>query len=392
MSLTLQVRKMKDRLGGNIMKKEVILILVISVFMTISGLSGSAYATDGGVKSDTIIVSEKKYGADKTAEEVKGAEALKPENSKMAEEARRAVEEAKKIIVAKVNGQDINMFMLVRTMNKVAPKYVKEGEITSPEITEKIRTEALDRLILEELAVQEAIKQNINPNPTEIEEVIAQVKKNLATEEAYREYLVNSNLTEETLEKLIERSRRYELITAREVYGKVRVDEKLLKAEYEKEKGRFILPDSFLVEDVLFIKGENEEAIREKADKVLKTIRKKNNDVWNLILDGTFIVRKTAIKQERHPEIYKAMLDLNVGDLSGVITDLDGFHIIKVIKKDFSRQASFEEAKAALESKFLVSAQEERKKEWEEELRKDAKIEILSLNDLAKRNEKDQKR
>jgi hypothetical protein len=357
--------------------KKVILILVILVFMTISGLSGNAYATDAGVKSDTLIVSEKKYGADKTAEEVKAAEALKPENSKMAEEARRAVEEAKKIIVAKVNGQDINMFMLVRTMNKVAPKYVKEGEITSSEITEKIRTEALDRLILEELAVQEAIKQNINPDLTEIEEVIAQVKKNLATEEAYREYLVNSNLTEEMLEKLIERSRRYELITAREVYGQIRVDEKLLKAEYEKEKGRFILPDSFLVEDVLFIKEENEEAISEKADKVLKTIRKKNNDVWNLILDGTFIVRKTAIKQERHPEIYKVMLDMNVGDLSGVIKDLDGFHIIKVIRKDFSRQASFEDAKAALEAKFLVSAQEERKKEWEEELRKDAKIEIM---------------
>ncbi len=76
------------------------------------------------------------------------------------------------------------------------------------------------------------------------------------------------------------------------------------------------------------------------------TIRKNNNDVWKLVLDGTFIVKKTNIRKEKLPELYKAVTGMKVGELSGVIKDKDGFHIIKVTKKEPSRQLTFEEAKS----------------------------------------------
>jgi parvulin-like peptidyl-prolyl isomerase len=95
------------------------------------------------------------------------------------------------------------------------------------------------------------------------------------------------------------------------------------------------------------------------------------------VLGGTFIVRQTRISKERNPEIYKTMAKMKVGDLSGVIKDRDGLHIIKVNKKEAPRQATFEEAKAAIEPKLLVPAQDKRKEEWERELKKNAKIEIM---------------
>ena len=286
------------------------------------------------------------------------------------------MEEAKKNIVARVNGAEINMFILTRAMNKVAPKYLKEGEAATPEITRSIKSEALDRLIFEELAVQEAVKQGINPAPEAIDKVVGQVKENLGSEQAYREYLDKNNLTEDTLKKLIERSQRYELITAREVYGKVKVDEKLLQDEYEKDKAKYILPENLVVEDVWFMKLKDD-AAGKKAEEVLNTIKTKDNDFGKLVLDGTFIVRKIKVTQEKYPEIHKAMTSMKVGDLSGVIGDKDGFHIIKVLKNDPSRQATFEEARGTIEPKFLVPAQDQRKEEWVRELRKDAKIEIL---------------
>lgn len=303
-------------------------------------------------------------------------------NEKMDEDpAKKPAAEAKMVIVARVNGAEINMFMLVRAMNRVAPKYAKKGEAATPETTEKIRKEALDALIFEELAVQDAIKKGINPTPEAIEKVVAEVKKNLGTEQAYKEYLDKNNLTEDALKRLIERSRRYEQTTAKEVYGKVKVDEKLVHEEYEKEKGKFILPDNFVAEDVFFLQGKDEETTREKTDKMLETIRKNDNDVYRLVLDGTFIVRKITVRKETYPEIYKTMTELKVGDLSGVIKERDGFHIIRLVKKEPSRQATFEEARSTIELKFLVPAQELRRQQWEKELRENAKIEIV-LDDV----------
>ena len=349
--------------------------LTVAVIMAVSVLTGQLYAGENSAK---ISAEERKSeGAEVKAEEAKKTEADK-----------KAAEEAKKTIVARVNGAEINMFMLVRAMNMVASKYIKEGEEASHEITLKIKKEALDKLIFEELAVQEAMRQGINPAPEAIDKVVAQIRENVGSEEAYREYLDKLYLTEDTLKKMIERSQRYELITAREIYGKVKVDEKLLQSEYEKEKGRFILPENFIAEDVYFLQGKDEEAVRKKADEILKTIRGKNNDVWKLVPDGTFIVRKINIRKDKNPEIYKAIAGMKAGDLSDVMQDKDGFHIIKVINKEPSRQLTFEEAKSAIETRFLVPAQDQRREDWEKELRKNAKIEIM-LDDMKKDHKED---
>lgn len=364
--------------------KKLLIALMVAVIMVAPGLTGRLFAgeritKDEAQKSKEIGMSTKPVRNEKTNEGgVRAAEIPKAEAAKKTEEELKAAEEARKSIVARVNGVDISMFMLVRAMNRISPKYVKAGETLAPETTEKIRKEALDRLIFEELAVQEAIKQGINPEPEAIGKVVAQVRENAGSEQAYREYLEKSFLTEETLRKMIERSQRYELITAREIYGKVKIDEKLLRDEYEKEKGKFILPENFVVEDVFFLQGTDETAARKKADGILKTIRKSNNDVWKLVLDGTFVVRKIPVIKEKHPEIHNAMTDMKVGDLSGVIKDKDGFHIIKVSKKEPSRQLTFEEVRNAIEPRFLVPAQDRRKEEWERELREDAKIEIMA--------------
>lgn len=365
--------------------RKTLITLSVAVILVVPGFTGWLFAGENIARSDApvlkpIAVSEESSGAEKMDKgEAKAAEGRKAEEAKQAEEERKAVEEAKKNIVARVNGADINMFMLTRAMNRVAPKYIKEAP--TPETTAKIRDEALNRLIFEELAVQEAIKQDINPAPEAIEKVVDQVRKNLGPGQDYREYLVNNNLTEDTLKKLIERSQRHEIITAREVYRKVKVDEKLLQDEYEKEKGKYILPENLVVDDVWFM-NLKDDAARKKAEEVLNTIKRKDNDFGKLMLDGTFIVRKIKVKKEKYPEIHKAMAGMKVGDLSGVISDKDGLHIIKVSKNEPSRQATFEEARGTIEPKFLVPAQEQRTEEWEKELRKNAKIEISKNSTL----------
>jgi hypothetical protein len=175
----------------------------------------------------------------KKKEQVAAPPPPSPEQQAAIEEAKKGVEEARKIDVAEVNGVEITMFELVREMNRIAPKYIKENEKTAPGTTEKVRKEALDNLIFAELAVQEAVKQGITVTPERIDEVIQLMKKQTGSAKAYQEYLSGLGITEDQLRKRIERSHQLELITGKEIYQKIKLDDKDVRAEYEKNKNAF---------------------------------------------------------------------------------------------------------------------------------------------------------
>ena len=162
-----------------------------------------------------------------------------PEQKAKIEEIKKEVEAAKKVFAAKVNGVEITMHDLVREMNKVAPKYVKGDEKVAPATTKKIKKEALNNLIFMELAVQEAVRRGITIGTEKIDKIVELMKKQTGSKEAYQQYLDGLGITEEGLRKRIERSHLLEMVTAREIYQKITIDEKDIRAEYEKNKGMY---------------------------------------------------------------------------------------------------------------------------------------------------------
>lgn len=179
-----------------------------------------------------------------------------PEQKVQIEEIKKNVEAAKQTVAAHVNGVAITMDDLVREMNKVAPKYVKEGKKTDQKTTEKVKKEALDNLIFNELAVQEAVKQGMKVGPERIDQVVALMKKQMETPEAYQKYLDGLGITEAGLKKRIERSHLLEMITGKEIFQKIAIDQKDMRAEYEKNKSTFKKGDKQLSYDeaAMFIK------------------------------------------------------------------------------------------------------------------------------------------
>jgi SurA-like N-terminal domain len=165
---------------------------------------------------------------------------LTPEQQKLVEEGRKRAEESKKIAVARVNGHDIAMNALVREMNVVAPKLLKPGEKATPEINKKIRDDALDRLIVQELAIEEAKKQGLTVKPEAIDQTIQKTKASVGGEEQFKEYLKDQALSEEEFRTLVERHLLSQMIVAKEVYSKISLDEKAMKAEYAKHKDFYV--------------------------------------------------------------------------------------------------------------------------------------------------------
>jgi hypothetical protein len=175
---------------------------------------------------------------------LKEEQKLTPEQAIQQEKIKKGIKESQNIVIATVNGAALTMFDLVREMNAIAPKYVAAGQPTTPEITAKVKKEALNNLIFKELAVQEAIKEGMKVKPEAVEDVINKVRAQAGSEEAYKKYLEERNLSEEALKKTIERSHILEMITAREVFDKIEVDEKTLRHAYEKEKASFMTKEN----------------------------------------------------------------------------------------------------------------------------------------------------
>ncbi len=286
-------------------------------------------------------------------------------------------DEAKKVVVATVNGAPITMDSLVNMMNRLG---AKGPQNQTPESAEELKKIALDRLILQELAYQKAKAEGLKPEEKYVDKAIANVKENVGGEKEYKEFIEKQNLTEADLRAQVKRSLTLELISAREVYGKVTIPEETLREEYEKMKDKYISPEKITVTDVVFLAKNSDKTINnntKKAKEVLKKINAdKGRDPWKLVLDGTFIVRTIDLMKDKDKELYVSAKKLKIGELSGVVKASDSLHIIKL--KDYSpeRQLSYDEVKGSLEGKFRVQAQQKRLEEWERELRKDAKIEI----------------
>ncbi len=284
-------------------------------------------------------------------------------------------QESKKVVVAKVNGAEISMYALVKMMNRIGVKKAA----TAPEDTEAVKKEALDRLILQELAWQKAQAEGLRTKKENIDTAIANLKENIGGDEQYRQFLEQENVTENDLRSQVERSLTLEAIFAKEVYQKVVIPGEELKKAYEREKGRYIKPEKVSVIDVYFFNKTGDESLIEKADSIRSRIQaEKDRDPWKLVLDGTFIVRNYELRKEKDGDLYEEAKKLKTDEISRVIKTADGVHIVKLREYSPERQLTLDEVRPNLEKQLRAAAQEKRLREWEQELRGPANIEIIN--------------
>jgi parvulin-like peptidyl-prolyl isomerase len=304
---------------------------------------------------------------------------LPPDHEKMVEQMKKGLEQSEDLVVANVNGDKITMNDLIREMNVIAPNFVRPGQTPAPGTDEKVKKNALDILIFGALAVQEAKAQGIKASPEAVDEVIKNLKAKVGSEKAYEAYLVSRQLTENEFRKLITDNILFQKITQKEIVQKVKSvkpGEKELKEIYAREKNSFVMPEAYIAEDIFFAGGKQDEETRNKAKNVLAELKANGNDPSKLTSDGSFVIRKMPVTEGMFPNIYNSLKGVKPGDVSAIIQEKDGLHIVKVEGKEPARTLTFKEARHIIEQQLMNEAIEKRKEEWESQLKKTAKIEI----------------
>ncbi len=178
-----------------------------------------------------LLISQGILGACKKAE----TPATAPEAHQQ-EMMNKSFELSKKAVAARVNGEDITMFALLREMNTIAPQYLGKGGQRTPELDKKIRKDALDNVVALTLAVQEAKKSGMRVAPATIDAELAKMKASAGSEDAFKKYLVDNGFTENEYRATIERDALFEMIAAKEIDAKIKVSDAAVRARYEKEK------------------------------------------------------------------------------------------------------------------------------------------------------------
>jgi len=325
------------------------------------------------------------------ADEAKGkdAEAAPPASSEQMkttapadgkQPAKAGGQDFKDVVAARVNGVAITLQTVSNMTNSLEAQMGHSHANRGPGI-QAIQKEALDRVILQELAYQRAMAAGIKVEQKDIDDAFVKIKANLGGEEGYKKFIANEKMTDETVRAALARGLAMQRIYTQEVLERVSVPEDKIKEIYEKEKSHFLQPEKISLIDVVIYSDGTDKGSQDKVKGVLKKIKESNNDLSKLVQDGNFAVRDYTPNKDSDKELINAARKLKVGEISGVIKAGDTLHIIELKQYAPEKQLTFDEAKGMIEAKLKSEAQMQRTKEWTAELKKNAKIEILVKTD-----------
>ncbi len=291
-------------------------------------------------------------------------------------------------IAAIVNDEIITSLELNREYAMVLKEEEKRGAF-SPEAATKLKRDILDAMIDRKLVKQKIKELNIVISEEEIRQSIEDVKRqNKLSQEALTSALLAQGMTfDQYKAQMREQLERLRLMS-QEVKSKIQVSEREIREYYDANKSLYTEEPTYRARHI-FIKV-NKNASNEEIKKLMAkavtvmteaksssdfiALAKKYSDEASAAKDGGDL--GTFKKGDMLPEIESAVITMTPGEISDLVTTPAGFHIIKLEEKSAERLKPFDSVKAAIDEILYKKKSEERFKQWAEELRKAAAVEI----------------
>lgn len=312
-----------------------------------------------------------------------GFESYKNRDSQVATENQAPMEgqheNADEIIVAKVNLAGITLRDLMNKIREITMKNYGREQIT-PSLAERIKNEALDRLIIEELAYQHARSLEVQVTPEEIEQKTAQMKKWLGGEEQFQDYLIKNNTTEQDFRIQTERYMTVKKALEKEVVAKVEVTEEDVQNAYAEAKEHYFVQQEKINVDqvVFFLDPESKESIKKAEEIRSKAINDFAKNLQKLPADPSMLVLKNvALNEDTDKVLYATAKKMQINDLSEILNDNGTLYLIKLIAYTPREEKSLDEVRPYLKRKLKEKFRQKAIEEWRTSLKEGANIELI---------------
>jgi len=288
--------------------------------------------------------------------------------------------------VARVNGVAITEAALRDEVEALFPSNSAHGGIR-PEKLQELRAKALDELIVQELAYQQAVKTQTVVPMTQVRAEYERIRKKYGAP-AFDSALQARGLTRQRYLKALQRRMTLERLTRRKVFLPSRQSPTALRAYYQHNLKKFERPEQVHTRLILAAvdppaDAEAERKAREKIDKVYRELRagKDFAALAEKYSDDFYRVKGGDVgwmhRGSMDPEFEKLAFSLPVGQFSAPFRTPYGFNILKVEGREPARLMAFEEVRAKLKAELEEKRFEELRQAWTEQLKKGARIEYV---------------
>ena len=293
--------------------------------------------------------------------------------------------------VARVNGAVLTDRDLLREMLQIFP-YASQHNGFPKEQEASIRQGALQMIIFEELVYQDALRRKLTVSPQELRQAEFEFKKQFHSADEYNQYLAKEmGGSEQKVRDKIKRSLLIEQVLKADVENKSAVSPADVRAYYEKNSAKFMVPESFSFQLISILpprnatpeqqkegqRRANEAWVQAKATKSYQEFgllaEKVSEDDYRVNMGD----HRSVERDKLPPQVVKAMLAMKPGDVSGVIQVEQAYTIIRLNAHTAAKRRSFEEVKAELRSDMQKNKYESLRVALGKRLSQSAKIEVL---------------
>ena len=238
-----------------------------------------------------------------------------------------------------------------------------EIEQTAPAPEVAARKQALQKRLVDELINELLIKDRadrigVTISDEEIKDATTRLKQqyNISTDEQFEASLRQSGLTRQDMELRLRDTLITNKVFARELRNRSELDDKELRARYEREKERYRLPERAKLREIVIIpaEGANPSAAGEQANALVARIRA-GEDFIKIAKEHSMAGTKElggdlgeVSRGELLTELDREVFNAAAGAVIGPIFTGKAFHIIKIEERLPSEVPGFDSVKDRL--------------------------------------------
>lgn len=276
-------------------------------------------------------------------------------------------------VIAKVNKETITLDEYNSELDvnrKIYLKQYGEGFLSQvgpngETVEESLKQQILDKLIVEELISQNAKEKDISVSEKEIEDKLKEIEASLGGEEKYKEFLTNNEISEEYFKE----NTRKEILMGKYYENYLEnsgINEEDVEKFFEENKRDLIV---LRAKHILVNNEDDAKNILERlksGEEFEEVALLESLDSGSAAQGGDlgYFTRGTMIK-----EFEDAAFGLNVGEISDLVKTDVGYHIIKLEDK--------KETLKDLEEQISMILKQQNYEDHIEELKNKANIEVL---------------
>ena len=293
-------------------------------------------------------------------------------------------------VVCRVDGHDIHAGQVQEEMNKLLPWSSYHGHV-SAEKQKVLLRQALEKVIVQELEYQEALRRQLKVSNREIEKRLKQVIKRYPNKKEFYKQLKGFNFTVDDVKAELKRRALITKIEDLVADPNRKVTDEEARHYYETHLEQFREPKRAVVREIMItvpILGRNEKVwadAKKKADDAFTRIESGEPfaDVVRLVSDAPEKEKEaggllgTLHKGRLSPKLDKVVWSLPAGRVSRPVRTLKGYFVLKVDRFLPAKQVPFAKLHKSLRKQLQTRWAADRVTQLRKELRSKAKVEYL---------------